>query len=66
MPWKTKRLLYLVLAGCAVLGLGVFVAVRNRSIDTELLGISAALGGLVIIFNALTANGNGKSSGNGD
>jgi len=62
MTPKVKRFLYLMFIGCAAMVLGVTVAVRDTSLDTELLSYLGVLGGLAIIINALpliTENGKG-------
>jgi len=66
MTPTVKRFLYLVFIGIAAIVLGVTVAVRNTSVDTELLSYLGVLGGLAIIINAIpliTQNGNGKKDG---
>jgi uncharacterized membrane protein len=60
VPWRVKRLLYLMACGFAVLVLAVVVLVRDRSTDSELLGTIAILGGIAIILTNLPANGNDK------
>jgi hypothetical protein len=60
MPWKVKRLLYLMALGFGVLALAIVVLVRDRSVDTDLLAYIALLGGIAIILTNLPLNGNGK------
>jgi hypothetical protein len=64
MDPETKRSLTLIVAGAVVVGLAVVVLVRNRSVDTELLGTIALVGGVAIILNSLPfgnrRNGNGN------
>jgi hypothetical protein len=60
MPWRVKRLLYLILLAVAMLVLAGFVLVRDKSVDTELLGTIAVLGGVAILITNLPADGNGN------
>jgi hypothetical protein len=62
VPWKTKRLLYLMACGFGVLALAIIVLVREKSrgTDTDLLAYVAILGGIAIILTNLP-NGNGKT-----
>jgi hypothetical protein len=53
MPWRTKRLLYLMACGFGALALAAVVLARHRSTDTQLLGWVAVLGGIAIILNNL-------------
>jgi hypothetical protein len=53
MPWKAKRLLYLMGCGFGVLALAIVVLVRDRSVDTVLLACIAILGGIAILLTNL-------------
>jgi hypothetical protein len=57
MPWRIKRLLYLMACGFGVLALAIVVLVRDSTIDTELLGYVALLGGVAIILTNLPIDG---------
>jgi hypothetical protein len=58
MPWRVKRLLWLMACGFGVLALAIVVLVRDRSTDTELLAYIGILGGIAIILTNLPTNGN--------
>ena len=57
-----RRAFALILLGVAVLTLALIVLIRDRSIDTELLGTVALLGGLAIVVVSLPSAGNGGSA----
>jgi peptidoglycan/LPS O-acetylase OafA/YrhL len=63
MPWRVKRLFYLMALGFGVLALAVVVLVRDKSTDSILLACIALLGGVAIILTNLPVNGNNKDHG---
>lgn len=52
-----RRMAALILLGVAVLVLAIIVLIRNRNIDSDLLAVTAILGGLAIVVVALPVNG---------
>ena len=65
MTWHTRRTIYLVLLGVALLVLAVIVWVLNKDTSTDLLAAAAVVGGLAIVLVSLPDNGNGGHGGNG-
>jgi hypothetical protein len=63
MPWRVKRLLFLMACGFGVLALAVVVLVRDSSTDSVLLATIAILGGMAIILTNLPANGKDERDG---
>jgi hypothetical protein len=59
MPWRIRRLLYLIAIAFAIGGLAIVVFVRDKSTDTVLLACMGLLGGVAIILSNLP-NGNDK------
>lgn len=58
MPWRVKRVFYLLAICFAMLALAVAVYVRNRSPDDVLLASIGILGGLAVaIAELLPKNG---------
>jgi len=57
MPWRVRRLLILMGAGFAAIGIGAVVAIRHRNLDTVLLGILGMLGGVAILLTNTPSNG---------
>jgi xanthosine utilization system XapX-like protein len=57
MPWRVKRLLYLMALGFGVLALSIFVLVRHDSTDSDALAVIGILGGIAIILTNLPVNG---------
>ena len=57
MPWRVRRLLILMGAGFAAIGIGAVVAIRHRNIDTVLLGILGMLGGVAILITNVPNGG---------
>jgi hypothetical protein len=57
MPWRVKRLLYLMACGFGVLALAIVVLVRDSSTDSVLLASIGILGGIAIILTNLPTNG---------
>ncbi|HEY2303918.1 MAG TPA: hypothetical protein VGH66_18605 [Acidimicrobiales bacterium] len=60
MPWRVKRLLYLMALGFGVLALSIFVLVRHDSTDSDALAVIGILGGIAIVLTNLPTNGNDK------
>lgn len=60
MPWRVKRMLWLMACGFGALTLAVIVLVRDKGTDTNLLAYLGVLGAAAIILTTLPANGNGK------
>jgi xanthosine utilization system XapX-like protein len=58
VPWRVKRLLYLMALGFGVLALSIFVLVRHDSTDSDALAVIGILGGIAIVLTNLPANGN--------
>jgi uncharacterized membrane protein len=63
VPWRAKRLLYLMACGFGVLALAIVVLVRDNSTDAVLLACIAILGGIAIILTNLPQNGNNNEHG---
>lgn len=57
MPWHTRKMLYLILIGAAVVALAIIVFVKHESTGSELLAVIGLLGGIAIIINSLPDNG---------
>jgi peptidoglycan/LPS O-acetylase OafA/YrhL len=57
MPWRVKRLFYLMALGFGVLALAVVVLARDHHTDIRLLAIIAILGGIAILLTNLPVNG---------
>lgn len=62
MPWRAKRLLYLMACGFGVLALAIAVLVRepSRGTDSDLLAYIGILGGIAIILTNLPMDGDGE------
>jgi hypothetical protein len=58
MPWKTKRLLWLMTCGFALIVLAIVIFVRDDSTDSVLLACMGVIGGIAVIITNLP-NGNG-------
>ena len=54
---NTRRFFFLIMFGVVVLVLSIFVLIRNRSLDDELLAIIGLIGGLAIVLVAIPSNG---------
>lgn len=57
MPWRIKRILYLMACGFGALAISLVVLIRDRSLDTNLLAVLGILGGVAIILAHLPLNG---------
>ena len=59
MTWHTRRTVYLMLCGVALLVLAVVVWVLNQNTSADLLAAAAVVGGLAVVVVSLPDNGNG-------
>ena len=59
MTWHTRRTVYLMLCGVALLVLAVIVWVLNQDTSADLLAAAAVVGGLAVVVVSLPDNGNG-------
>jgi len=53
MPWRLRRIAYLVLFGALAMTLAAIVFVRHKSLDSELLGVLGLVTALSLILIAL-------------
>ena len=59
MPWRTKRIVYLMVLAVALLVLAVIVWILNQDTSADLLAAAAVVGGLAVLVVSLPDNGNG-------
>jgi peptidoglycan/LPS O-acetylase OafA/YrhL len=57
VPWRLKRVVYLVVIGVAVLVLSIAVLVRAGNLDERFLALVGLLGGAAIVIVSLPTNG---------
>jgi ABC-type Fe3+-siderophore transport system permease subunit len=57
VPWRIKRIIYLMVLGAILLSCATAVIVRNESADARLLAIGALAGAIAVWIVALPSNG---------
>ena len=57
---SVKARIYLIIIGAILIAVGAIVLIRDKSLDTELLGTGAAIDGIACVIASLTGL-NGKS-----
>jgi len=61
VPWRTRRIVYLVVLAALMLAGAIIVWVRNRSTDVDVLAALALVGALAILVVAIPVNGGNGS-----
>jgi len=61
VPWRTRRIVYLVVLAALMLAGAIIVWVGNRSTDGDVLAALALVGALAILVVAIPVNGGNGS-----